>query len=298
MRLASRRSRFPLRVLIGFAVSLLIVVCLTLLVYSNRQTLLLRGSSGILHHLTGFRNSVANAQLLPGLLGVVLKDVRMRNPNVFRTMSEFATIKTLLVEFDSPPVAGGRLLLKRLVLDVEAVHVVLLDRGILNLSYLSGMRQKTNLMLGLQSKDESPTKDNCWIFIRRLELRIGKVTYTDTTSRRTAQRIEFPEQRLYVFNDVCGTAEVIRAVCAVVVADRPIPSENLPVYAYVEKFLGKTHTPQTFVTSEEEIQPKVEFNPNQIGKSAAAAEQPPASEGIDLDSSQIPNPTSSAEGSL
>ena len=265
------------RLLFGVLPFLIVVCVLVVLAYINRDWLLLRGSGGLLHHFTGFRNTVGSAEFLPDGNGYLIKDIRLRNPNVFRVQPEFATIHSLLIEMDKPPKKDGKIVVKRVALDIDTINVVLWDRGVLNLSYLSGMRQKTNEMLGLETVEDQAPQEDYLFFIRRLELTVGNVTYTDTTGRRTALSVAFPEQRKFVFKDLRGIPEVIRAVCALIVADRPIPSENLPVNTYVAQFL-ETERGQTIAASNASGQEtaseatQANYNPNILGQSEVSQE--------------------------
>ena len=258
------------RLLFGVLPIVVIVSAFIVLAHVNRDLLLLRGSSGFLHHFTGFRNTVGCAEFLPDGGGYLIKDVTLRNPNVFRIRPEFAVIKALRIELDKPPKKDGKIVVKRVVLDMDAINVVLWDRGVLNLSYLSGMRKKTNEMLGLQTLEEQAPRDDFLFLIRRLEVSIGDVTYTDTTGRRSAQSMVFAGKRSFVFNDLCGIPEVIRAVCALIVADRPIPSENLPVNTYVARYLGVAPQPVAVANASQKNQEPdkmpPQFNPNAIGQ--------------------------------
>ncbi len=240
------------------------VITAFVLAYYFRESLLLRGSQGILHHLTGFRNTVQEAEFLSGSRGICLRNVIFRNPAVFRERPEFARIREILVEFEKPLWSNGTIQIKRLFMDVEIVHVVLWDRDSINLSYLSGMRQNTESAIGLETlEDQETVNSQKQANIRSFELKISQVEFTDTTGRRRSVSTKFTEERNHKFENLVGANDVIRSFTALVIIDRPIPSEKLPIGNQIA-ILRKA------VPQQDVLEAKATDAPSEVGRSISS----------------------------
>lgn len=225
------------RLLYGVLPITAILIVIAILIYIFRQDLLLRGAQGALHHFVGFRNTVENAEFLPGGRGVRLTNVSLRNPAVFRVRPEFAFIPEIIIELDNPVWLEGKLNIKRVFMDVKRINVVQWDRGAVNLSYLSGMRAGTESEIGLESEDNIVEKEKHYLFqIRRFEIHLAQVEFTDTTGRRRAVSQKFTEPRSHTFTNLHGIPDLIRAAVALAVAERPIPAEKLPIDQRLAEF--------------------------------------------------------------
>lgn len=205
----------------GCSVKVLVVALLLVVLAAAAWVLLLpRIVASTVRNKTGFELVVDRLSMNPLTANVSVRGLVLRNPADW-PLRDFVEVREFKADVKLFSLFGDRLEIEEAVLDVPQVTLVRDRNGTLNaVKFKDGF-------VGADAPKESPSpseaKGETKFFIKRLHVKVGKITYADHSGRRPAVR-EYPVNIDRELTDVDTIAELISPLYT---ADIGVVSEAL-----------------------------------------------------------------------